>query len=177
MPPGSRRPAWAVNALLAAGSLAASLAVCEITARIFLPAPQRVKLEKVERPDWAKFTPKETTEEKSIDSVVLFGGPHGVRLRPNTVGTIRHHALSGLDVVIRVNSVGLRYDELGSKAPDEFRVLVLGDSITFGDFLPEAETWTRRMEALTKGRPKTIRFVNAGLPGAGHAGRWRILCQ
>ncbi len=167
MPPGSRRPAWAVNAALAAGSLVAGLAVCEIAARILLPAPQRVKLETVERPDWAKFTLKETTEEKSIDSVVLFGGPHGVRLRPNTVGTIRRHALSGLDVVIRVNSVGLRYDELGPKAPDEFRVLVLGDSITFGDFLPEAETWTRRMEALTKGRPKAIRFVNAGLPGAG----------
>jgi hypothetical protein len=166
MPPRSRKT-WAVNAALAAGSLLAGLVLCEVVARIVLPAPQLVKIEKIERPDWSKYAPKETTEEKSIDSVVLFGGPHGVRLRPNTVGTIHHHSLSGLDVVIRVNSVGLRYDELGPKTPDEFRVLVLGDSITFDDFLPEDETWTRRMEALTRGRAKKIRFINAGLPGAG----------
>jgi hypothetical protein len=166
MPVRSRR-AWVQNALLASGSLLAGLVLCEVAARILLPPAQVVKIEKVEKPDWSKFEPKETTEEKSIDSVVLFGGPRGVRLRPNTVGTIRHHSLSGLDVVIRVNSVGLRYDELGPKAPDEFRVLVLGDSITFGDFLPEDETWTRQMEALTHGRAKRIRFINAGLPGAG----------
>ncbi len=161
------RKAWALNALLAAGSLLVGLVLCEVAARILLPPAQVVKIEKVERPDWSKYEPKTTTEETSIDSVVLFGGPHGVRLRPNTVGTIRHHSLSGLDVVIRVNSIGLRYDELGPKAPDEFRVLVLGDSITFGDFLPEEQTWSRRMEELTRGRAKKIRFINAGLPGAG----------
>ncbi|MGE5344361.1 MAG: SGNH/GDSL hydrolase family protein [Acidithiobacillales bacterium] len=161
------RKAWALNALLAAGSLLAGLVLCEVVARILLPPAQVVKIEKIERPDWSKYEPKKTTEDKSIDSVVLFGGPHGVRLRPNTIGMIRHHSVSGLDVVIRVNSIGLRYDELGPKSPDEFRVLVLGDSITFGDFLPEEETWSRRMEELTRGRAKTIRFINAGLPGAG----------
>ena len=44
----------------------------------------------------------ETRADKSIDSVVLFGGPHGVRLRPNTHGEIHHHILSGRDVVIEV---------------------------------------------------------------------------
>ena len=164
--PSRPRRAWALNALLAAGSLLAGLALCEVGARALLPAAQVVKIETIERPDWSKFEPKETTEEKSIDSVVLFGGPHGVRLRPNTVGSIRHHSLSGLDVVIRVNSIGLRYGELGPKG-DEFRVLVLGDSITFGDFLPEDRTWSRRMEELTRGRAREIRFINAGLPGAG----------
>lgn len=167
MSPLARRAGWAVNAALAAGSLLAGLAVCEVAARILLPPAPKVKIEKVEKPDWAQFAPQQTTEEKSINSVILFGGNRGVRLRPNTVGHIRQHSLSGQDVVIRVNSIGLRYDELGPKAPDEFRVLVLGDSITFGDFLSEEETWTRRMEALTKGRAKKVRFLNAGLPGAG----------
>lgn len=166
MPLGRLR-SWTLNALVLVGSLLAGLAVCEVAARILLPAPQVVKIERIERPDWSSFEPKETTAEKSIDSVVLFGGPRGVRLRPNTVGTIRHHSLSGLDVVIRVNSIGLRYEELGPKTSEEFRVLVLGDSITFGDFLPENETWTRRMEDLTRGRARRIRFLNAGLPGAG----------
>ncbi len=161
------RTGWAVNAALAAGSLLAGLVLCEIAARILLPAPQVVKIETVQAPDWSKFAPLKTTEEKSINSVILWGGKRGVRLRPNTVSTIHDHALSHLDVTIRVNSIGLRYDELGPKAPDEFRVLVLGDSITFDDFLPEEETWTRQMEALTRGRTKKIRFINAGLPGAG----------
>jgi len=155
------------NLALFLGSLAVALGVCEAVARLVLPKPQLVKIETVETPDWGSFPKQETSDEKSIDKVVLFGGPRGVRLRPNTVGTIRNHSLSGRDVVIRVNAVGLRSDELGPKAKDEFRVLVLGDSITFGDFVPEEETWPGRLEALAKGRSKRIRFVNAGLPGAG----------
>ena len=162
-----RHSGLGANLALLAGSLAASLLVCEVVARILLPAPQLVRIETVEKPDWGRFAKEVTTDEKTIDKVVLFGGPHGVRLRPNTVGTIRNHALSGRDVVIRVNSIGLRSEELGPKEKDEFRVLVLGDSITFGDFLPEEETWCGRLEALAKGRQRRIRFVNAGLPGAG----------
>jgi hypothetical protein len=158
---------FGANLALLAGSVAASLLVCEIVARILLPAPQLVRIEKMEKPDWGRFAKEVTSDEKTIDKVVLFGGPHGVRLRPNTVATIHHHALSGRDVVIRVNSIGLRAEELGPKKPDEFRVLVLGDSITFGDFLPEEETWCGQLEALVKGRPRRIRFLNAGLPGAG----------
>ncbi|HSB36616.1 MAG TPA: SGNH/GDSL hydrolase family protein, partial [Thermoanaerobaculia bacterium] len=155
------------NLALLFGTLAVALGVCEAVARLVLPKPQLVKIETVETPDWGRFPKQETSDEKTIDKVVLFGGPRGVRLRPNTVGTIRNHSLSGRDVVIRVNAIGLRSDELGPKAPDEFRVLVLGDSITFGDFVPEEETWPGRLEALAKGRSKRIRFVNAGLPGAG----------
>ena len=167
MTPPSRDSGWGANLALLAGTLAVALLLCEAGARLLLPAPRLVKIEKVDKPDWSRYEPSKTTEEKSITRVVLYGGPHGVRLRPNTVGSIRNHELSGLDVEIRVNSIGLRYDELGPKGPDEFRVLVLGDSITFGDFLPEEETWTRRMEGLVGGRAKTIRFLNAGLPGAG----------
>ena len=129
-----------------------------------------MKVEKQERYEAPTgFEKLDTKAEKSIDSVVLFGGPHGVRLRPNTRGEIRNHVLTGRDVVIEVNSLGLRYAELGPKTDSEFRVLVLGDSITFGDFVLESETWTRQMEALTGGRKKAVRFINAGLPGAGTA--------
>jgi hypothetical protein len=157
----------ALNALLAVGSLLVSLLLCEAGARILLPPPPVVKIEKVEKPDWSQYEPQKPTEEKSINSVILWGGHRGVRLRPNTAATITKHSLSGRDIEIRVNSIGLRYDELSPKTPDEFRVLVLGDSITFGDFLADEETWTRRMEQRTRGRAKKIRFLNAGLPGAG----------
>ncbi len=156
---------------LLAGSVLVFLVVCEVGARLLLPAPQTVKVREKQETYEAPggFARLDTVAEKSIDSVVLFGGPHGVRLRPNTRGEIHNHVLNGRDIVIEVNSLGLRYVELSPKAPDEFRVLVLGDSITFGDFVLESETWTRQMESLTAGRGKTVRFVNAGLPGAGTA--------
>jgi len=163
----ARAASVVTNAALALVSFILSLLVCEAVARLLLPPPQAVKVEEVPKPDWAKYRRRDVAAEGTIRPVVLFRGPRGVRLRPNTVATIRKHALSGRDVTIRVNALGLRYDELPPKGTDEFRVLVLGDSITFGDFLPEDETWTRRMEALVLGRPKRIRFVNAGLPGAG----------
>jgi hypothetical protein len=148
-----------------------ALALCEVGARLLLPPPQTVTVEQKKDTYEAPkgFERLETQADKSIDSVVLFGGPHGVRLRPNTHGEIHHHVLSGRDVVIDVNSLGLRYPELSPKSPDEFRVLVLGDSITFGDFVLEEETWTRQMEALTGGRRRKVLFINAGLPGAGTA--------
>ncbi len=156
------------NLALLTGSTLVALGLCEAGARLLLPPPQTVTVqEKYEAP--VGFEKLDTKAEQSIDSVVLFGGPHGVRLRPNTHGEIHHHILSGRDVVIDVDSLGLRYAELSPKAKDEFRVLVLGDSITFGDFVLESETWTGRMEALTSGRAKKIRFLNAGLPGAGTA--------
>ncbi len=169
--PGSSRRRVALNLALFFGSTLVAIALCEVGARLLLPAPQTVnvheKQDTYEAP--TGFERLDTKAEKSIDSVVLFGGPHGVRLRPNTRGEIQKHVLSGRDVVIEVNSLGLRYAELGPKSEDEFRVLVLGDSITFGDFVLEGETWTRQMETLTAGRKKAVRFINAGLPGAGTA--------
>ncbi len=159
-----------INLALLLGSLIAALVVCELVARLLLPPAQTVAVERQDRPrlpDPGLFQPLDTRAEQNIDSALLFGGPYGVRLRPNTRAEIHHHILSNRDVVIRVNSIGLRYDELGPKEAGEFRVLVLGDSIVFGDFVPEEETFTRRMEADAAGRPKRIRFLNAGLPGAG----------
>lgn len=169
--PGSSRRTVAANFALLLGSTLVAFALCEAGARLLLPPAQTVKVVEKEEPyePPVGFERLETKAEKSIDSVVLFGGPHGVRLRPNTRGEIHQHVLTGRDVVIGVNSLGLRYDELGPKGENEFRVLVLGDSITFGDFILESETWTRQMEALTAGRKKPIRFINAGLPGAGTA--------
>jgi hypothetical protein len=168
---GSKMRRLAANLALLLASTMVVLVVSEAAARLLLPPPQKVSVE--EKTDTYAvpnaFERLETKAEKSIDSVILFGGPHGVRLRPNTRGEIHGHILSGRDVVIEVNSLGLRYGELSPKADDEFRVLVLGDSITFGDFVLESETWTRRMEALTAGRGKRILFINAGLPGAGTA--------
>ncbi len=166
-PSERRRPGAGANLLLLLGSTLFVFLLCELGARLFLPPQQTVKVIETQPPSGESYARVDTREESSINSVILFGGSRGVRLRPNTRSQIINHTLSKRDVLIEVNSIGLRYPELGQKTTDEFRVLVLGDSITLGDFVPEDETFTRQLEKLTAGRSKKIRFINAGLPGAG----------
>lgn len=70
----------------------------------------------------------------------------GRRLFPNTHVIIDRHYLSSQWIEIMTNSLGFRHPELGPKGTDEFRILVLGDSVTFGDFVNDKETYVRQME-------------------------------
>jgi hypothetical protein len=166
-PSERRRPGAGANLLLLLGSTLFVFFLCELGARLFLPPQQTVKVIETQPVSGESYASVDTREESTINSVILFGGPRGARLRPNTRSQILRHSLSKRDVLIEVNSMGLRYPELGKKTGDEFRVLVLGDSITLGDFVPEDETFTSQLEKLTAGRSKRIRFINAGIPGAG----------
>jgi len=142
--------------------------VCgEVAARVFLPPQPRVEVAGVAAVQAAAGPVRQAEQERGIDTVIDWSGHRGVRLRPNTHATIRNHVLSRQDVVLEINSLGLRYPELGPRAAGEFRVLMLGDSITFGDYVPAQETIPGALEALTAGRSRPIRFINAGLPGAG----------
>jgi lysophospholipase L1-like esterase len=99
----------------------------------------------------------------------------GARLRANTVAQIRNHRLSGLDTVIRTNSFGYRNPEIGLK--ERRRVLFLGDSITLGDWLPEAETFVRRVEALSARDEEPLETINAGVSAVGLATELAILVE
>jgi len=70
------------------------------------------------------------------------------------------------DQPFRTNAHGLRGPELGPKAPDEFRIVVLGDSIVFGGQVAEEERFTEQLEGLlhTRGCAR-VRVVNVGTPG------------
>jgi hypothetical protein len=70
-------------------------------------------------------------------------------------------------VPVSINSWGIRDTELGPPAPEELRVLCLGDSNTFGLSLPDPHPYPRRLEEhlqAATGRP--VRVLNAGVPGA-----------
>lgn len=106
---------------------------------------------------------RDITEKAHIYSVMDSSGPHGVRLVPNQTSLIKDHFLSHKDVLIESNMMGLRGPELGEKQKGETRLLVLGDSITFQDYLPFDETWT---VMLGKKLGPNVTVINAGLPGA-----------
>lgn len=62
------------------------------------------------------------------------------------------------------NEMGLRERPVGRKGPEEFRILVLGDSVTLGLGVEVEATFARRLEALAErrmGRP--VRTINAGV--------------
>lgn len=96
--------------------------------------------------------------------------PRGRRLVPGSHVRILKHRLSGLDIEMQINSLGFRDRDLSArKSPAEFRVLVLGDSITWGDYLPADEVYVERAERLlnsssTGGR---VELINAGVGDIG----------
>jgi hypothetical protein len=166
-PPVKRRgPGAGANLLLLLGSTLFALLLCEIGARLLLPPQQNVRVVRSQPASGESYAPLDTREERTINAVIV-GGARGARLRPHTRAQILKHYLKGTHLHNAVNALGLRYAELGPKTADEYRVLVLGDSITLGDFVPEDETFPRQLETLTAGRSRKIRFINAGLPGVG----------
>ena len=156
--------------LIALGTLVILLGIGELVARLILPPTQTVEIQNVAKLNFAAKEPEKVEGSGHIDSVFEWGH-QGTRLRPNISAVIHNHLLSHEDIKIDVNSLGLRYEELPPKEKDEFRVLVLGDSITIGDYVQYAETYPAILEQLAqKDSSRRIRFINAGLPGASLSG-------
>lgn len=85
----------------------------------------------------------------------------GRRLQPNLDVTIKRHALSGRTIRLRTNQHGFRGPETGDK--QGFRILFLGDSITFADYLPEEETFVSLVEAMALRDGLVWQTINAGV--------------
>jgi hypothetical protein len=68
-------------------------------------------------------------------------------------------------VPYRTNAAGLRDEPRGAKRAEVPRVLVLGDSYTFGWGVSDAEAYPQRTEVLLGDRGIRAEVVNAGVPG------------
>jgi len=81
------------------------------------------------------------------------------RLPPHTQKTYQ-------GVMISTNALGFRDREIERKQDGELRVLLLGDSITFGYGVSDEETYGRKLESiLTSELGRKVRTVNAGMGG------------
>ncbi|HPO14882.1 MAG TPA: hypothetical protein PLI09_15680 [Candidatus Hydrogenedentes bacterium] len=136
-----------VNGGVMAVSLLIVVAVGEIACRIIGPAPP---------PSTSMFQwdPRYIYISKP-DSEVVFS----VRISGNEYRPIKHI----------FSSQGLRDREFGPKKPDEYRILMLGDSFTQGQTVTPENTISGQLEETLRhvALPKKITVINAGLVMAG----------
>lgn len=94
----------------------------------------------------------------------------GRRLIPGARVLIKNHRISGRDIVMEINSRGFRDEEIGaSKGQDELRILVLGDSITWGSYLAAEEVYVERIEEELRRalKDRRVEVINAGVGDIG----------
>ena len=107
----------------------------------------------------------------------LFGVPLEERL---PIVEVRANRTRGYEMVpdrdhytylhpVHVNRLGLRGEDLPSKAPTEVRVLCLGDSLVYGQGVADADTIPQRLASAFAARAeevhRTVRVVNGGVRG------------
>lgn len=93
-----------------------------------------------------------------LDTLEVKKGRVGYRNRPGTTGTF-------YGASVRINSLGLRGPEIPSKASNEFRILLLGDSFPFGIGVSEEQCFPAVLERLLqKAAPPglSVRVINMG---------------
>lgn len=70
------------------------------------------------------------------------------------------------NVLVTYNERGLRDRPILTKGPDEYRILALGDSVTFGWGVDQDKTFAARLESLLPGRlHRPVRVINSGVGG------------
>ena len=96
----------------------------------------------------------------------------GIRLRPDT--RIRYTTVE-FSAEIGINAQGVRDEEpIGPKAPNERRIVVLGDSLVFSVQVDAAQTFCEQLERRLNdaGGPYRWRVINAGVQGYGPSDYW-----
>ncbi len=91
----------------------------------------------------------------------------GVRLRP---GARTRFRTAEFETDIAINRQGVRDDEIPPKAPDERRIVVLGDSMVMAVQVAAEQTFCRQMQDRLNAQRTTAqryRVINAGVQGYG----------
>jgi lysophospholipase L1-like esterase len=170
--------------LLVVGGVFAGLLFLEMGVRALMPHPQVLELAVTEpKPDTERAPGSEPERIELSDRInklhepgIYVMTPTGRRLRPNAHAIIRNHYLCKCTTDIRTNSLGYRNPEIGEKTT-KTRVLFLGDSITLADYVPEDQTWVRRVEQLSASTPNPLETINAGVWAIGLADELAILLE
>jgi lysophospholipase L1-like esterase len=102
---------------------------------------------------------------RDTENLVRLPAPQVFELEPNATGEFPGGVDSSRTFSYRTNAYGLRDRDRPPKSPGTKRVLVIGDSYTFGYAVAEAEAYPQVAERLLteRGHPR-VEVVNAGIP-------------
>lgn len=170
----------AAGLLVSLGTLVVAFLGLEGVARLALPRTDSVLVE-VRKPEAPGGFGWRQRRVRIAPNEALFRETEaGGRMYPNVQVIVRKHQVSGRRVEIWTNSLGYRGDEVLAKTPRDFRILVLGDSITLADYAPQEETYPSRMEQRLKAyreATKRIQVINAGTAGLDLRSEFMILME
>lgn len=130
-----RRHLWRRRLLALGGSTVVTLAVLEIAVRVVVGSP---------------------TAERLPILMIEANRYTGFSMVPDQV----HHTYLHRT---RTNSLGLRSPELGLREPDELRVLVLGDSLIYGQGVGDADTIPALVEKHLRAAGLAANVINGGV--------------
>jgi hypothetical protein len=186
-----RRPKLVNLSVLLASFLVCAL-LLEVVSRLLFEAPPSVVIENLSDPGAARpLTEREgvTLKDGRIfvkgvpDSGFYVHTPTGRRLRRGASGVITRHHLSKKDVEFSTNSLGYRDEEIGEKGDSDYRILVLGDSITLGDYAAPDQTYPAYVERslIAAGHPalegRDVQVINAGVGAIDLQNEFAILME
>ncbi len=182
-----------VNLAILLASLFLCALVLEVASRLLFEAPPSVVVENLADPA-ASIGPLKESESVTLkdgqiysrgvpDSGFYIHTPTGRRLRPGVSGAITRHHLSRTDIAFSTNSLGYRDEEIGEKGDRDYRILVLGDSITLGDFVEADQTYPALIERYLNednareldGR--NVQVINAGVGAIDLQNEFAILLE
>jgi hypothetical protein len=176
----SRRGELAAGLLVSLGALLFVFGVLEGVARLALPRTDSVVVQNL-KPAVPLARRTQQRRVPIAPNEALFRETEaGGRMYPNVQVIVRKHQVSGRRVEIRTNALGYRGDEVPPKTAQDFRILVLGDSITLADYALEDETYPARMEQRLReyrSATKKIRVINAGTAGLDLRSEFMVLME
>lgn len=91
---------------------------------------------------------------------------NGIIFPPNSV--VRYQT-SEFDITATINNLGFRDHRFDAKRDTTYRIVVIGDSFTFGWGVQGDEAWPKVLERTLRARGVSVEVANLGKPGAGPA--------
>lgn len=163
------------NLLLLFCSLFVIFIVAEVFCHFLVRPPAQVVSKEFLSPPKINGTSLQTINVSRMpDATYQYTEDGGVRLTPNAHIVIKHYDFDK-DVIVDTNSLGFRGPEIPAEKGKEFRILILGDSITASDYLDFDVMWTTRLEKMLKEINPHIRVINAGIGSADIHNELKIL--
>lgn len=166
--PATARPKWSLRGklLLALASVVLALLIAEVTVRVFNLGPKVYVPRRFEPNGGVPFTAIKTSNMTLpvYQPRVVFASKY------DPAGDVNGEFGPDGRVVYRINSLGMRGDAVVlKKPPNTFRVVCLGDSITFGEGVYEEQTYPQLLQGILSRRFPTMKVevINAGVQGYG----------